>query len=240
MQEREGWDAGAKGVECRRTPPSGSSRGSYRQLKARDGRSYEALRRRLSISASTLHRYCSGATAPGKFAGVDRLALLRGTNEEERRVLEAAWTQPDRTRRRAASPTPPLVPTVSAAPASNPEPPAPEPSDAPAPNPTAAQAPCTCRRGAPVPLLTAALLTHPIHTASAPGPCSQRSGTDRSPLPFTWNIGSQLWEGGCGPAYLVGPGPRPVAGRRPTPSSSTPCMCVWSTALRHCRGTHTG
>ncbi|MGW1930460.1 helix-turn-helix domain-containing protein [Streptomyces sp. NPDC001919] len=49
--------------------------GLVRALKARDGRSYEALGRRLSVSASTLHRYCSGATVPEEFAVVERLAL---------------------------------------------------------------------------------------------------------------------------------------------------------------------
>ncbi|WP_018512593.1 helix-turn-helix domain-containing protein [Streptomyces sp. ScaeMP-e10] len=49
--------------------------GLVRALKARDGRSYEPLGRRLSISASTLHRYCSGATVPEEFTVVDRLAL---------------------------------------------------------------------------------------------------------------------------------------------------------------------
>ncbi|WP_436800736.1 helix-turn-helix domain-containing protein [Streptomyces cyaneofuscatus] len=48
--------------------------GVVRALKARDGRSYEALGRRLSVSASTLHRYCSGATVPEELAVVDRLA----------------------------------------------------------------------------------------------------------------------------------------------------------------------
>ncbi|MFH8710625.1 helix-turn-helix domain-containing protein [Streptomyces zaomyceticus] len=84
-----------------------------RTLKARDGRSYEALGRRLSVSASTLHRYCSGATVPEEFAVVDRLALLCGADEEERRALEAAWTRADGARR----------------------PPAPEPGAKPAPEP---------------------------------------------------------------------------------------------------------
>ncbi|WP_234355577.1 helix-turn-helix domain-containing protein [Streptomyces sp. MMG1522] len=44
-----------------------------RALKARDGKSHEALGRRLSISVSTLHRYCSGATVPEEFAMADRL-----------------------------------------------------------------------------------------------------------------------------------------------------------------------
>ncbi|CAD5912784.1 helix-turn-helix domain-containing protein [Streptomyces cyaneofuscatus] len=66
--------------------------GLVRALKAREGRSYEALGRRLSVSASTLHRYCSGATVPEELAVVDRLTLLRGADEEERRALRAVLT----------------------------------------------------------------------------------------------------------------------------------------------------
>ncbi|MFD9744816.1 helix-turn-helix domain-containing protein [[Kitasatospora] papulosa] len=207
-----------------------------RALKARDGRSYEALGRRLSVSASTLHRYCSGATVPEEFAVVDRLALLCGADEEERRALEAAWTEADRARRRAASPAPTPVPAVSAAPESNPDPNAPDPNapDPNAPDPTAPdpsaedlsapEAPrARPRRGAPVPLLlaaavalvvlalAAALLGHPTRTASAPAPASTAPGRTAAPLPFTWSIGSQLWEGGCGHTYLVDRAPRAVA-----------------------------
>ncbi|MGW6877648.1 DUF6207 family protein [Streptomyces xanthophaeus] len=121
--------------------------GLVRALKARDGRSYEALGRRLSVSASTLHRYCSGATVPEEFAVVDRLALLCGAEEEERPALEAAWTKADRARRRAASPAPTPVPAVSAAPESNPEPSAPDPSAA---DPSVPEVPrARPRRGAP-------------------------------------------------------------------------------------------
>lgn len=42
----------------------------------------EALDRRLSVSASTLHCCCSGATVPEGFAVVDRLAMLCGEDEE--------------------------------------------------------------------------------------------------------------------------------------------------------------
>ncbi|MEV3934265.1 helix-turn-helix domain-containing protein [Streptomyces sp. NPDC049944] len=208
--------------------------GLVRALKARDGRSYEVLGRRLSVSASTLHRYCSGATVPEEFAVVDRLALLCGADEEERRALEAAWTEADRARRRAASPAPTPVPAVSAAPESNPEPSAPEPGPGPAPDPTAPDpsaadpsAPEAPRarphRGAPAPLLVAAavalvvlalaaaLLGHPTRTASAPAPPSTAPGRTAAPLPFTWNIGSQLREGGCGHTYLVDRAPRAVA-----------------------------
>ncbi|MFF4245776.1 helix-turn-helix domain-containing protein [Streptomyces sp. NPDC001822] len=213
--------------------------GLVRALKARDGRSYEALGRRLSVSASTLHRYCSGATVPEEFAVVDRLALLCGADEEERWALEAAWTEADRARRRAATPAPTPVPAVSAAPESNPEPSAPDPGPRPAPDPTAPdptapdptapdptapEAPrARARRGAPAPLLVAAavalvvlalaatLLGHPTRTASAPAPASTAPGRTAAPLPFTWSIGSQLWEGGCGHTYLVDRAPRAVA-----------------------------
>ncbi|MFD5251403.1 helix-turn-helix domain-containing protein [Streptomyces bobili] len=214
--------------------------GLVRALKARDGRSYEALGRRLSVSASTLHRYCSGATVPEEFAVVDRLALLCGADEEERRALEAAWTEADRARRRAASPAPTPVPAVSAvsavsaAPESNPEPSGPEPGPGPAPDPSAPDpsaadpsapdAPrARPRRGAPAPLLVAAavalvvlalaaaLLDHPTRTASAPAPASTAPQRTAAPLPFTWSIGSQLWEGGCGHTYLVDRAPRAVA-----------------------------
>ncbi|MFG2429567.1 helix-turn-helix domain-containing protein [Streptomyces sp. NPDC048590] len=191
-------------------------------LKARDGRSYEALGRRLSVSASTLHRYCSGATVPEEFAVVDRLALLCGADEEERRALEAAWTEADRARRRAASPTP--VPALSATPEPGPGPaPGPTAPDPPAADPSAPEAPRP-RRSAPAPLLVAAAVAlvllalaatllggHRTRTASAPAPASTAPGRTAAPLPFTWSIGSQLWEGGCGHTYLVDRAPRAVA-----------------------------
>ncbi|MDX3186580.1 helix-turn-helix domain-containing protein [Streptomyces sp. ME02-7008A-1] len=217
--------------------------GLVRALKARDGRSYEALGRRLSVSASTLHRYCSGATVPEEFAVVDRLALLCGADEEERRALEAAWTEADRARRRAASPAPtpvPAAPEPGPGPVpdpSGPDPSGPDPSgpDPSGPDPTgpdpsaedlsAPEAPrARPRRGAPVALLAAAvalvvlalaaaLLGHPTRTASAPdpAPASTAPGRTAAPLPFTWSIDSQLWEGGCGHTYLVDRAPRAVA-----------------------------
>ncbi|QGV80544.1 helix-turn-helix domain-containing protein [Streptomyces ficellus] len=209
--------------------------GLVRALKARDGRSYEALGRRLSVSASTLHRYCSGATVPEEFGVVDRLALLCGADEEERRALEAAWTEADRARRRAAAPVP-SPPPVSAAPASHPEPSAPEPGPAPdpdpAPGPTAAAPPAPeapapgaphSRRAARAPLLVAAavalvvlalaaaLLGHPTRTGSAAAPAPTPPARTADPLPFTWTVGSQLWQGDCGHTYLVDRAPRAVA-----------------------------
>ncbi|MGW3391356.1 helix-turn-helix domain-containing protein [Streptomyces cinereoruber] len=219
-----------------------------RALKARDGRSYEALGRRLSVSASTLHRYCSGATVPEEYAVVDRLALLCGADEEERRALETAWTEANRTRRRAAPPVPAPAPVPSPAavppsptpvpsapepspepeptppvPGPAPEPPTPEPSLAPGPAPTAPEAPRTPSLPAPllvtaavvlvVLALAAALLGRPSRTPSAPvsAPTSSPSPGREQPLPFTWTIGSQLWQGDCGHTYLVDRAPRAVA-----------------------------
>lgn len=219
--------------------------GLVRALKARDGRSYEALGRRLSVSASTLHRYCSGATVPEEFAVVDRLALLCGADEEERRLLEAAWTEADRTRRRTAAPAPspmsePSAPEPGAPepgpqsapePGPAPEPATPEPSPDPAPEPAAPEpaAPKAPRArprraaSAPAPLLVAAavalvvlalaaaLLGHRARTASAPSPAATPPGRTAAPLPFTWTVGSQLWQGGCGHTYVVDRAPRAVA-----------------------------
>ncbi|MFJ4218834.1 helix-turn-helix domain-containing protein, partial [Streptomyces hydrogenans] len=94
-----------------------------REVKARDGRSYEALGRRLNVSASTLHRYCSGATVPEDFGVVDRLAVLCGADGERRRALEESWTRADRARR-------PPVPEPEPVPE-----PAPDPKPVPEPEP---------------------------------------------------------------------------------------------------------
>ncbi|MEE1814062.1 helix-turn-helix transcriptional regulator, partial [Streptomyces sp. SP18ES09] len=75
-----------------------------RGLKERDGRSYEALGRRLGVSASTLHRYGSGAAVPESFAVVGRLARLCGADADEVRELEELWRRADHVRRPPAAP----------------------------------------------------------------------------------------------------------------------------------------
>ncbi|MFC9700270.1 helix-turn-helix domain-containing protein [Streptomyces sp. NPDC056943] len=134
-----------------------------RALKARDGRSYEALGRRLSVSASTLHRYCSGATVPEEFAVVDRLALLCGADEEERRALEVVWSRADRTRR-------PAVPEPAPAPEPAPEPgpeaesePGPEAESEPGPEAKLAPAPEPGPEPAPAPEPASAPELEPVH-----------------------------------------------------------------------------
>ncbi|MFB7410671.1 helix-turn-helix domain-containing protein [Streptomyces sp. NPDC056202] len=198
-----------------------------RALKARDGRSYEALGRRLSVSASTLHRYCSGATVPEEFAVVDRLALLCGADEEERRALEAAWTRAADTRR---PPTP--EPGAEPAPAPGREPvqePAPEPGQEPAPVPASAPEatsgpeldpvharvpglPPERRRrrwgwpGVVVGAL-AVVATVTLGAVLLPGKAPRQPAAP--PAPLTWTVASDLWENGCGHTYLVRRTPPP-------------------------------
>ncbi|MFB8081605.1 helix-turn-helix domain-containing protein [Streptomyces sp. NPDC056013] len=202
-----------------------------RALKARGGRSYEALGRRLSVSASTLHRYCSGATVPEEFAVVDRLALLCGADEEERRALEAAWTRADDARRPPAP-----EPGAEPAPAPGREPgqePAPEPGQEPAPVPASAPEPAPAPEAAPeldpvharVPGLPperrgrrwgwpgvvvgalAVVATVTLGAVLLPGKAPRQPAAP--PAPLTWTVASDLWENGCGHTYLVRRTPPP-------------------------------
>ncbi|MFF2703649.1 helix-turn-helix domain-containing protein [Streptomyces cyaneofuscatus] len=74
------WDAGSR-VGIPKEAAVQEFAELVRALKAREGRSYEPLGRRLSIRASTLHRYCSGTTVQEELAAVDRLALLCGVDK---------------------------------------------------------------------------------------------------------------------------------------------------------------
>ncbi|GHF96332.1 helix-turn-helix domain-containing protein [Streptomyces zaomyceticus] len=192
-----------------------------RALKARDGRSYEALGRRLSVSASTLHRYCSGATVPEEFAVVDRLALLCGADEEERRALEAAWTHADGARRPAApEPGPEQAPEPSPAPkpapVAAPEP-EPEPVHARVPEPESVPArvpglPSGRRRRRPgwagvVGGALAVVATVTLGAVLLPGKARERAA--EPPAPLTWTVASDLWKNGCGHTYLAERTPAP-------------------------------
>lgn len=200
-----------------------------RALKARDGRSYEALGRRLSVSASTLHRYCSGATVPEEFAVVDRFALLCGADEEERRALEGAWTRADGARR-------PPVPEPDAAPEPDPEPkPAPEPERAPEPASEPERAPEPAPEPEPEPELEplharvqglpserrrlrwrwmgvvvgalAVVGTVTLGAVLLPGKAREQAVEPSTPL--TWTVASHIWKNGCGHTYLVERTPPP-------------------------------
>lgn len=200
-----------------------------RALKARDGRSYEALGRRLSVSASTLHRYCSGATVPEGFAVVDRLAALCGADEEERRALEEAWTRADGVRR-------PPNPETGHARAAEPEAaharvPGPDPGPGPGPGPTPPREPAAGpgdappsaggaapglpsgrrrRRWAWAGLVGGAVAVLGAVTLGAVLLPEKREAP--APPPLTWTVGSDLWASGCGHTYLAErtPAPPPV------------------------------
>ncbi|MFF9065169.1 helix-turn-helix domain-containing protein [Streptomyces sp. NPDC014891] len=203
--------------------------GLVRALKARDGRSYEALGRRLSVSASTLHRYCSGATVPEEFAVVDRLALLCGADEEERRALEAAWARADDARRPPVpEPRGEPAPEARTEPTAAPRPePGPEraPSPGPAPGPSPEPAPELDPVHARVPdlpserrrrrwgwpgVLGGALAvagTLALGAVLLPGKAPGRPAAP--PAPLTWTVASDLWENGCGHTYLARRTPPP-------------------------------
>ncbi|MEU2760896.1 helix-turn-helix domain-containing protein [Streptomyces sp. NPDC007094] len=64
-------------------------------LREGSGRTYASLARRIGVSGSTLHRYCTGRTVPVEFAPVERLARLCGAPAEEREALHRLWLLAD-------------------------------------------------------------------------------------------------------------------------------------------------
>jgi len=60
-------------------------------LKVRSGRTYEALARRIGISRSALHRYCSGQGVPSDFVTLERLGRACGANRAELTDLHRRW-----------------------------------------------------------------------------------------------------------------------------------------------------
>ncbi|MFI1226775.1 helix-turn-helix domain-containing protein [Streptomyces sp. NPDC020884] len=64
-------------------------------LREESGRTYASLARRIGVSGSTLHRYCTGRTVPAEFAPVERLARWCGAPPEEREALHRLWILAD-------------------------------------------------------------------------------------------------------------------------------------------------
>ncbi|MCK2236452.1 MULTISPECIES: helix-turn-helix transcriptional regulator [unclassified Crossiella] len=60
-------------------------------LKARTNRSYAALAKRVGLSSSTLHRYCTGTGLPPSHDLVQRLGRACGASRAELAELHAAW-----------------------------------------------------------------------------------------------------------------------------------------------------
>ncbi|MET9484494.1 helix-turn-helix domain-containing protein [Streptomyces sp. NPDC006638] len=71
-----------------------------REIRDGSGRSYGALARRVGVSGSTLHRYCSGSTVPVEFAPVERLARLCGCEADDLIALHRLWVRADIERRK--------------------------------------------------------------------------------------------------------------------------------------------
>ncbi|NUT95219.1 MAG: helix-turn-helix domain-containing protein [Saccharothrix sp.] len=61
------------------------------QLKLASGRSYEGIGRKVHLSKSAVHRYCTGASVPQEFAVVERIARACGASREELVRLHRAW-----------------------------------------------------------------------------------------------------------------------------------------------------
>ncbi|MFE4210478.1 helix-turn-helix domain-containing protein, partial [Streptomyces goshikiensis] len=100
-----------------------------RELKDRSGLSYGTLAKRLHMSTSTLHRYCTGDVVPTEYAPVERFARLCKASPEELLELHRNWVLADTNRprrgagegdgpaRAAAAPaTPPSSPSSPSSP----------------------------------------------------------------------------------------------------------------------------
>jgi plasmid maintenance system antidote protein VapI len=60
-------------------------------MKKRSGLTYEALARRLAVSRSALHRYCSGQGVPPDFAVLEQLGRVCGADRAELLELHSRW-----------------------------------------------------------------------------------------------------------------------------------------------------
>ncbi|WP_413806629.1 helix-turn-helix domain-containing protein [Streptomyces sp. OE57] len=80
-----------------------------RELKGRTNRSYAALAARSGVSASALHRYCSGAGVPGDYEVLARFGKVCGASGEELLELHRRWVLADAERKRAGSRAPAAV-----------------------------------------------------------------------------------------------------------------------------------
>ncbi len=111
------------------------------ELKSRSGLSYGVLAKRLHVSTSALHRYCTGDVMPVEFNPLERLARLCRATPEERTELYRLWVvaHTSRGNRQASAPTPaPKAPPAVAGTAPEPEA---EAALAPAPAPVACLVP---------------------------------------------------------------------------------------------------
>ncbi|MFG2412861.1 helix-turn-helix domain-containing protein [Streptomyces goshikiensis] len=127
--------------------------GLLRELKDRSGLSYGTLAKRLHMSTSTLHRYCTGDVVPTEYAPVERFARLCKASPEELLELHRSWVLADTNRPRRGAGDAEGPARADATPATPPPSPSPQESGpgateepAPAGTPPAAAVPERRRR----------------------------------------------------------------------------------------------
>ncbi|WP_345943091.1 helix-turn-helix transcriptional regulator, partial [Streptomyces sp. SID2119] len=192
--------------------------GRLRELRDGSGRTYAALARRIGVSGSTLHRYCTGQTVPAEFAPVERLARLCGRTVEERQALHRLWLRADaeRVERQEAGAVPGAGESGSAA-----DPDAEEASSAAGPASEALGAPgAEALGGSGAPGATS---VHLNEDGSAPAPPAPRSPAVRRWAPVlavcaaVAALATGLIAGFGGPARPERPERQPPVARPATP-----------------------
>src|SRR5919204_2770037 len=63
------------------------------ELKARSGRSYQVIGRKVYTSKSTVQRYCTGSCVPREFAVIERIAQVCGATADEIARLSRLWAE---------------------------------------------------------------------------------------------------------------------------------------------------
>ncbi|MFE3605947.1 helix-turn-helix domain-containing protein [Streptomyces goshikiensis] len=123
-----------------------------RELKDRSGLSYGTLAKRLHMSTSTLHRYCTGDVVPTEYAPVERFARLCKASPGELLELHRNWVLADtnRPRRGAGEAEGPAARTDAAPATPPPSPPSPSPQES-GPGATPEPAPADTAHVAAVP-----------------------------------------------------------------------------------------
>ncbi|TQO34520.1 helix-turn-helix protein [Streptomyces cavourensis] len=200
-----------------------------RELRQGSGRTYASLARRIGVSASTLHRYCTGQTVPAEFAPVERLARLCGRTPEERESLHRLWLRADAERVErmeagagaasgvgvgtgadaplAGGSRPPGGSVPPAGPGRPPAsvPPAPTPVHRDGNPPAHAGAPPSARRWVRALSVCGAVAVLALAlTGSLPERSEGRAAVSAPPAPpFTWTSDDHVWKYGCGHSYLV-------------------------------------
>ncbi|UTO67930.1 helix-turn-helix domain-containing protein [Streptomyces rapamycinicus NRRL 5491] len=80
-----------------------------RELRGRTNRRYAALAACGGVSASALHRYCSGASVPGDYEVLARFGKVCGADGEELLELHRRWVLADAEHKRAVPRAPAAV-----------------------------------------------------------------------------------------------------------------------------------